>query len=329
MKKTRLLEIIREEIAGALTEAGLGDQISAMQKQKDTIEKQKAPLIKKEADISKKIADLEKKQADAEVKSSSTLEEDQLNEIEQLAERASMIQLKNQLAKQGKDEELKAVVDAEKATIDKLKKDPVFSGEGKNVRLKGYVSNLKKELKANHDIDLQKLLTTVMFGAEAAGDKFKDDISTNTIEKDAAAQILGKEKSTPGPKANLTKPKKSPSTGTKGRPAGTKKSTLTPGDDGFDKVTYDAPTKASDEEKAAAAASRADKSVSSSGKYAKKLSAEEEDLFKTYKKQAITLANKIEDAESAAEKQKLTAQLKTLRSNPEVSALFKAKGVSI
>lgn len=81
MKKSRLLEIIREEISGALNEAGLGDQISALQKQKDAIEKQKAPLIKKEADISKKIADLEKKQADAEVKSSSTLEEDQLNEM--------------------------------------------------------------------------------------------------------------------------------------------------------------------------------------------------------------------------------------------------------
>jgi hypothetical protein len=86
MKKSRLLEIIREEIAGALNEAGLGDQISAMQKQKDAIEKQKAPLIKKEADISKKIADLEKKQADAEVKSSSTLEEDTLNEMARITE---------------------------------------------------------------------------------------------------------------------------------------------------------------------------------------------------------------------------------------------------
>jgi hypothetical protein len=81
MKKSRLLEIIREEISGALNEAGLGDQISALQKQRDAIEKQKAPLIKREADISKKIADLEKKQADAEIKSSSTLEEDTLNEM--------------------------------------------------------------------------------------------------------------------------------------------------------------------------------------------------------------------------------------------------------
>jgi len=66
MKQTRLLEIIREEISNALTEAGLGDQITVLQKQKDSIEKQKAPLTKKEADVSKKIADLEKKQANDE-----------------------------------------------------------------------------------------------------------------------------------------------------------------------------------------------------------------------------------------------------------------------
>jgi hypothetical protein len=81
MKQTRLLEIIREEIAGALNEAGFDDQILALKRQKDAIEKQKAPLIKKEADLSKKIADLEKKQADAEVKSSAQLEEETLNEM--------------------------------------------------------------------------------------------------------------------------------------------------------------------------------------------------------------------------------------------------------
>jgi hypothetical protein len=86
MKKTRLLEIIREEIASVLTEAGLGDQISALQKQKDAIEKQKAPLTKKEADVSKKIADLEKKEADAELKAGAQLEEEQLNEMAKITE---------------------------------------------------------------------------------------------------------------------------------------------------------------------------------------------------------------------------------------------------
>ena len=298
MKKTRLLEIIREEIAGALGEVSYAG-------------KGAIPQMKKDPKFSTLSGD-GKLNAEKELKTGGTveLEEDQLNEIEQLAEMASMVQLKNQLAKQGKEDELKAVLDAEKATIDKLKQNPVFSGEGKNARLKGYVSALKKELKANHDINLQDLLTVVMLDAEAAGDKFKDDISTNTIEKDAAAQVLGTEK------------------GVRGRKAGEKKE-VAPKAKAEPKTEKPTSTKDSDEDKAAAAAAKGDKSVSSSGKYAKKLSAEEEDLFKTYKKQAITLANKIEDAESAAEKQKLAAQLKTLRSNPEVSALFKAKGVSI
>jgi hypothetical protein len=298
MKKNRLLEIIREEIAGALGEVSYAG-------------KGAIPQMKKDPKFSTLSGD-GKLNAEKELKTGGTveLEEDQLNEIEQLAEMASMIQLKNQLAKQGKDDELKAVVDAEKATIDKLKQNPVFSGEGKNARLKGYVSALKKELKANHDINLQDLLTVVMLDAEAAGDKFKDDISTNTIEKDAAAQVLGTEK------------------GVRGRKAGEKKEE-TPKAKAEPKTEKPTSTKDSDEDKAAAAAAKGDKSVSSSGKYAKKLSAEEEDLFKTYKKQAVTLANKIEDAENAAEKQKLTAQLKSLRNTPEVAALFKAKGVNI
>jgi len=204
MKQTRLLEIIREEIAGALNEAGLGDQIATLQKQKDAVEKQKAPLTKKEADLSKKIADLEKKEADAEVKAGAQLEEEQLNEIEQLAEMASMVQLKNQLEKQGKSDELEAVRAAEQATINKLKDNPEFSGEGKNIRLKGYVKNLKKELKDAHGIDLQVLLSQVAAQAEKAGEDFKDDIATNTIEKNAAAQVLGTEKSKPGPQSSNT-----------------------------------------------------------------------------------------------------------------------------
>ena len=241
MKKTRLLEIVREEIAFALNEAGLGDQITALDKQIEAGTKQMTPIQKKIADLQKKKADLQKKEADLASKSQSQLEENTLNEIEQLAEMASIVQLKTQLEKQGKTGELAAVKAAEKATIDKLKQNPVFSGEGKNARLKGYVSALKKELKAEHDINLQDLLTTVMLDAEKAGDKFKDDIATNTIEKDAAAQVLGTEKDQRGRKADPNKPEKAPSTGQKGRPAGATKekiATLTPGEDGFDDVSY-------------------------------------------------------------------------------------------
>jgi hypothetical protein len=193
MKKTRLLEIIREEITTALREG-------------EAEEKAAKAAALKATDL--EIKALQKKKADMMKTGVAEAEETQLNEIEQLAEMASMVQLKTQLEKQGKSKELSAVKAAEKSTIDKLKQNPVFSGEGKNARLKGYVSALKKELKAEHDINLQDLLTKVMIDAEKAGDKFKDDIATNTIEKDAAAQVLGTEKGQRGRKADPNKPEK-------------------------------------------------------------------------------------------------------------------------
>jgi hypothetical protein len=191
MKKTRLLEIVREEIAFALNEVGQSPEEAKATNLSIAATKAKIAAAQKE------LAQLTK----------SGVTETQLNEIEQLAEMASIVQLKTQLEKQGKTGELEAVKAAEKATIDKLKQNPVFSGEGKNARLKGYVSALKKELKAEHDINLQDLLTKVMLDAEKAGDKFKDDIATNTIEKDAAAQVLGTEKGQRGRKATEEKPK--------------------------------------------------------------------------------------------------------------------------
>jgi hypothetical protein len=184
MKKTRLLEIIREEISAALREGEAEDKAAQMAAVKATDLEIKA-LQKKKVEMMK-----------------TGVAETQLNEIEQLAEMASIVQLKTQLEKQGKTGELAAVKAAEKATIDKLKQNPTISGEGKNARLKGYVSALKKELKSEHDINLQDLLTKVMLDAEKAGDKFKDDIATNTIEKDAAAQVLGTEKGQRGRKAS-------------------------------------------------------------------------------------------------------------------------------
>jgi len=206
MKQTRLLEIIREEIASALNEAGLGDQISALQKQKDAIERQKAPLTKKEADISKKIADLEKKQADAEVKAGSQLEESKSKKLaekyqideEVINEMASIKQLKSELERQGKETELKAIAAAERAALDTLKADPTITSDG---RLKGYVPTLKKELLNTHNIKLQDLLSKVAGKAEDDGVKFSSDIATNTIEKDAANQLTGKEAGQRGRKA--------------------------------------------------------------------------------------------------------------------------------
>ena len=160
MKKTRLLEIIHEEIDTAINEI---------------------PAIAKDSNL--------------------------LKEIEQLAEMASMKQLKDQLEKQNMDSELKAVKAAEKSTIEKLAKDPVFSGTGKDQRLKGYVKNLKKELKDTHDIKLQDLLRDVEEGATKRGDDFNDSISINTIEKNAAKKLSGVTPSEEKPKSDSKKEK--------------------------------------------------------------------------------------------------------------------------
>jgi hypothetical protein len=218
MKKTRLLEIVREEIASALNEVG------------QSPEEAKATNLSIAA-TKAKIAAAQKELAQLTKSGVSEAEGTQLNEIEQLAEMASMVQLKTQLEKQGKNKELSAVKAAEKATIDKLKQNPTFSGEGKNARLKGYVSALKKELKAEHDINLQDLLTIVMLDAEKAGDKFKDDIATNTIEKDAAAQVLGTEKGQRGRKADPNKPEKPESEKSDKTPKAEPKSKETKSDD--------------------------------------------------------------------------------------------------
>jgi len=112
MKHTRLLEIIREEIAGALNE-GLKDQITALEKAKEAIDKTKFPIIKKESDVDIKLAALKKKQAEEEVKSGVKLEEgEKQSKYKQLAEKyqldedtimemASISQTKNALTRLG------------------------------------------------------------------------------------------------------------------------------------------------------------------------------------------------------------------------------------
>jgi hypothetical protein len=246
MKQSRLLEIIREEISEALSEASYAG-------------KGAIPQMKKDPKYSSLSGD-GKLNAEKELKSGGTveLEEEKRKKLaekyqideETINEMASIKQLKSELEKQGKEKELQAVKTAEKSTLDALKSDPTITSDG---RLKGYVSALKKELKAEHNIILQDLLTKVMLDAEEAGGKFKDDIATNTIEKDAANQLLGKEPGQRGRKVDPNKPEKAPSTGKRGRPAAStsagKAVTLTPGDDGFDDVSYSEP----EEDEAAAA----------------------------------------------------------------------------
>jgi len=196
MKQTRLLEIIREEIASALGEAATTyagkTSIDDLKKDKafssltgdakaDSIEKLSGGgTVTIGEEKRKKLA--EKYQIDEEV----------INEM------ASIKQLKSELERQGKETELKAIAAAERAALDTLKADPTITPDG---RLKGYVPTLKKELLNTHNIKLQDLLSKVAGKAEDDGVKFSSDIATNTIEKDAANQLTGKEAGQRGRKA--------------------------------------------------------------------------------------------------------------------------------
>ena len=237
MKKDRLLEIIREEISEALN-------VLITKKNGETTtmpfntpdEKKSVTNLKTDSNITniettagQNIKEGEKRKKLAE---KYQLDEEIINEM------ASIKQLKSELERQGKEAELKAVTAAERAALDSLKSDPTITPDG---RLKGYVPTLKKELLNTHNIKLQDLLSTVAGKAEDDGVKFSSDIATNTIEKDAANQITGKEEGQRGRKADPNKAEKPASAGKKGRPAGepkTKVATRTKGDDGFDDVSY-------------------------------------------------------------------------------------------
>jgi len=247
MKQTRLLEIIREEInevLNVLVTNKKGETTTMPFNTPD--EKKSVTNLKADSNITniettagQNIKEGEKRKKLAE---KYQIDEETINEM------ASIKQLKSELERQGKTSELQAVTTAEKAALDTLKADPTITPDG---RLKGYVPTLKKELLNTHNIKLQDLLSIVAGKAEDDGVKFSSDIATNTIEKDAANQITGKEAGQRGRKADPNKPEKPASTGKKGRPAGEPKAekvaTRTTGDDGFDNVEY------SDDEESAAA----------------------------------------------------------------------------
>ena len=194
MKKDRLLEIIREEISSTLGEASYAG-------------KNAIPDMKKDPSYNT-LSSTGKMDAEKELKTGGTveLEEEKRKKLaekyqideETINEMASIKQLKSELERQGKQAELKAVADAERAALDALKADPTITPDG---RLKGYVPTLKKELLNTHNIKLQDLLSTVAGKAEDDGVKFSSDIATNTIEKDAANQLTGKEAGQRGRKA--------------------------------------------------------------------------------------------------------------------------------
>jgi hypothetical protein len=220
MKKDRLLEIIHEEISEALNVLVTNKKGETTTMPYNTPdEKMNVAKLKQDGNITniettagQNIKEGEKRKKLAE---KYQIDEETINEM------ASIKQLKSELERQGKTSELQAVTTAEKAALDTLKADPTITPDG---RLKGYVPTLKKELLNTHNIKLQDLLSTVAGKAEDDGVKFSSDIATNTIEKDAANQITGKEagqrgrKATEKPSKAEKTPKAKPSAAPKAEP---------------------------------------------------------------------------------------------------------------
>jgi len=220
MKKSRLLEIIREEISSVLGEAAT---TYAGKSAVDDLKDDKAfGSLSGDA----KTDAIEKLNSGGTVtigeeKAKKLAEKYQLDE-ETINEMASVVQTKKALQKLGDEARLKIVQDVEKETLAQFRKNPIVSSDGRLAR-----KLEPEEVTGKRD--------TRGYGADF-------ERATNTTEKDAANQITGKEPGQRGRKADPNKPEKPASTGKKGRPAGAPKAekvaTRTPGDDGFDKVEY-------------------------------------------------------------------------------------------
>ena len=222
MKKTRLLEIIREEISGALSEI---------------------PDVHKDSDL-----EIKKPSKYKHLAEKYQIDEETINEM------ASIRDTKKVLDQIGDEESLEILKDAEKETLKIFKKDYDITSDGRLQRdlppeerkgkrtSESYLSRLQKVYKEKSDGDtIENLFDRTEMEAKKQGIKYNMSISANTINKNAANAVLGKEPGPRGPKPNPNKPKKEKPTGSgkRGRPAGAAKTaTRTKDDDGFDKVEY-------------------------------------------------------------------------------------------
>jgi hypothetical protein len=231
MKKTRLLEIIREEIAGALREdeaaekAAKDAQVKATDLEIKALQKKKAELMKTGV---------------AEV----ALEEDQLNEMAY----DIIIAQPNELAK----------------LQDKIK-DSTKKGEIKLAKALEIIQKTKKEGKPIRQRDIANEMGVIQQEVNPLINKL---IDVGILEKGESVTGVTKKTVTDKPQgrpSNPNKPEKPSSTGKKGRPAGepkTKVATRTKGDDGFDDVSY---SDVDDEDKEAAKAASSDETAKELG----------------------------------------------------------------
>ena len=190
MKISELKEAIREIIVSELTEAG-----------------ERTAFINGQPTEYKTEADLTRFRDNSDVKTISTaggkrIKEDALNEM------ASLVQASKEARRQGKNQEADSLETTEEKTIEQFKTAGISPNpEG---RLQGFVSQYKKNLKNDFNIDLQKLFNDLEVQAEKDGEPFNASIAINSIEKTAANKLTGKEIGQRGRKADPNKPAKEP-----------------------------------------------------------------------------------------------------------------------
>jgi len=236
MKKSRLLEIIREEISEALNVLVTNKKGETTTMPFNTPDEKKAVTnLKADSNIT-----------NIETTAGQNIKEDDLNEIPDFGGRFDS----QVAAKYGEGQTLE---DATKDITDEILKDMGLSRDD----LKKDADKAKEVLKAirskvvgkNQDSRVKKALEK-QTEFDDSGNALQANQTNNAILK-----ALGlKEPGQRGRKADPNKPEKAPSTGKKGRPAGEPKAkvaTRTAGDDGFDNVSY------SEEDDEVAAATKA------------------------------------------------------------------------
>jgi hypothetical protein len=257
MKQTRLLEIIREEIAGALREDENADKKAKMAALAATQAEINALLLKKKEQMKGGVAESEE------------LEEDNLNEVPDFGGKLDQGVAKEFGEKNTLQNAVDKIVDETLTdmgvTLEDLKKDKAKATEAlTSIREKvlgAKRKNIPQDPRVTKALEKQEDVEVATLGA-ISGKSLQQNQTENAIKKALGLVTPGKQ----GRKADPNKPEKPASTGKKGRPAGEPKAekvaTRTPGDDGFDDVSY------SDDEESAEAAKAAgsDKTAKELGK---------------------------------------------------------------
>lgn len=239
MKKSRLLEIIREEISAALNETTLLEaspeelklkQLTIANKTAEMSELTKQMSLEKDPKVK---AELQAKLAvvKSELAKAKEIKEDTLNEKPDFGGRFDQ-----QVAKKyGEEDTLQQATDEivdrvlrdrglAKTDVAKMEKEDL-KGLLKDIRQQ--ISGKKQDIRVKHALEKQ-----IEF--DDSGSKLQDNQTNNAILKSLGLVTPNKR----GRKADPNKPEKAPSTGQKGRPAGTQVATRTTGDDGFDDISY-------------------------------------------------------------------------------------------